>query len=90
MSKDGVSVPGLTCLILFNELPSNTVFNQTNSDLHLLRLVKDNIVGGPAIICHGCHEKDVTKIRAEETCSSIVGYDANTLYMWALMQNMPT
>ena len=88
MSKDDVSVPGLTCFILFNELPSNTVFNQTNSDLHLL--VKDNIVGGPAIICHGCHEKDVTKIRVVETCRSIVGYDANTLYVWALKQNMPT
>ena len=48
MFKDGVSVPGLTLLYLFNELPSSTfftVFNQTNSDLHLL--VKDNIVGGP-------------------------------------------
>ena len=91
MFKDGVSVPGLTLLYLFNELPSNTfftVFNQTNSDLHLL--VKDNIVGGPAIIFHRYHEKDITKIRGEETCRSIVGYDANALYMWALMQDMPT
>ena len=74
MFKDGVSVPGLTLLYLFNELPSNTfftVFNQTNSDLHLL--VKDNIVGGPAIIFHRYHEKDITKIRGEETCRSIVG-----------------
>ena len=78
-------------LYLFNELPSNTfftVFNQTNSDLHLL--VKDNIVGGPAIIFHRYHEKDITKIRGEETCRSIVGYDANALYLWALMQDMPT
>ena len=89
--KDGVSVPGLTLLYLFNELPSNTfftVFNQTNSDLHLL--VKDNIVGGPAIIFHRYHEKDVTKIRGEETCRSILGHDANALYLWALMQDMPT
>ena len=89
--KYGVSVPGLTLLYLFNELPSNTfftVFNQTNSDLHLL--VKDNIVGGPAIIFHRYHEKDITKIRGEETCRSIVGYDANALYLWALMQEMPT
>ena len=81
MFKDGVSVPGLTLLYLFNDLPSNTfftVFNQTNSDLHLL--VKDNIVGGPAIIFHRYHEKYVTKIRGEETCRSIVGYDANALY----------
>ena len=91
MFKDGISVPGLTLLYLFNDLPSNTfftVFNQTNSDLHLL--VKDNIVGGPAIIFHRYHEKDVTKIREEETCRSIVGYDANALYLWALMQDMPT
>ena len=91
MFKDGVSVPGLTLLYLFNDLPSNTfftVFNQTNSDLHLH--VKDNIVGGPAIIFHRYHEKDVTKIHGEETCRSLVGYDANALYLWALMQDMPT
>ena len=43
--KDGISVPGLTLLYLFNDLPSNTfftVFNKTNSDLH--QLVKDNIL----------------------------------------------
>ena len=91
MFKDGVSVPGLTLLYLFNELPSITFFtvvNQTNSDMHLL--VKYNIVGGPAIIFHRYHEKDITKIRGEETCRSIVGYDANALYLWALMQDMPT
>ena len=39
MFKDGISVPGLTLLYLFNDLPSNTYFtvcNQTNSDLHQL------------------------------------------------------
>ena len=91
MFKDGVSVPGLTLLYLNNELPSNTfftVFNKTNSDLHLL--VKDKIVGGPAIIFHRHHETDITKIRGEETCRSIVGYDANALYLWVLMKGMPT
>ena len=51
MFKDGISVPGLTLLYLFNDLPPNMffiVFNQTNKDLH--HLVKDNIVGGLAII----------------------------------------
>ena len=64
MFKDGISVPGLSLLHLFNDLPNDTyftVFNRTNSDLH--ELVKDNIVGGPAIIFHRYHEKDVTKIR---------------------------
>ena len=92
MFKDGISVPGLSLLYLFNNLPPKTfftVFNQTNSDLH--KLVKDNIVGGPAIIFHRYHEKDVTKIRGGgETCRSIVGYDANALYLWAIMQDMLT
>ena len=92
MFKDGISVPGLSLLHLFNDLPNDTnfvTFNRTNSDLH--QLVKDNIVGGPAIIFHRYHEKDVTKIRGGgETCRSIVGYDANALYPWALMQDMPT
>ena len=92
MFKDGISVPGLSLLHLFNDLPNDTyftVFNRTNSDLH--ELVKDNIVGGPAIIFHRYHEKDVTRIRGgSEPCRSIVGYDANALYLWALMQDMPT
>ena len=92
MFKDGISVPGLSLLYMFNDLPSKTyftVFNRTNRDLH--KLVKDNIVGGPAIIFHRYHEKDVTKIRrGSEPCRSIVGYDANALYLWALMQDMPT
>ena len=92
MFKDGISVPGLSLLHLFNDIPNDTyftVFNRTNRDLH--KLVKDNIVGGPAIIFHRYHEKDVTKIRGGgETCRSIVGYDANALYLWALMQDMPT
>ena len=92
MFKDGISVPGLSLLHLFNDLPNDTnfvTFNQTNSDLH--KLVKDNIVGGPAIIFHRYHEKDVTKIRGgSELCRKIVGYDANALYLWALMQDMPT
>ena len=92
MFKDGISVPGLSLIQLFNDLPNDTyftVFNRTNSDLH--ELVKDNIVGGPAIIFHRYHEKNVTRIRGgSEPCRSIVGYDANALYLWALMQDMPT
>ena len=92
MFNDGISVPGLSLLHLFNDLPNDTyftVFNRTNSDLH--ELVKDNIVGGPAIIFHRYHEKGITKIRGgSELCRKIVGYDANALYLWALMQDMPT
>ena len=92
MFKDGISFPGLSLLYMFINLPKYTfftVFNKTNKDAH--KLVKDNIVGGPAIIFHRYHEKDVTKIRGgRDTCRKIEGYDANALYLWALMQDMPT
>ena len=91
MFKDGISVPGLSLLYMFNDLPKDTIFtlfNETNKDAH--KLVKDNIVGGPAILFHRYHEKGVTKIRGgRETCRKIEGYDANALYLWALMQDMP-
>ena len=53
--------------------------------------MKDNIVGGPAIIFHRYHEKGITTIRGgSELCRKIEGYDANALYLWAIMQDMPT
>ena len=96
MFKQGISVPGLTLLYLFNDLPEKTyftIFNEKNKDLQ--DLVKDNIVGGPSIIFHRYHEKGVTTLRQNEygeaarPCRSIVGYDANALYLWSLMQDMP-
>ena len=96
MFKQGISVPGLTLLYLFNDLPEKTyfaIFNEKNKDLH--DLVKDNIIGGPSIMFHRYHEKWVTTLSQDEygeaarPCRSIVGYDANALYLLSLMQDMP-
>ena len=96
MFKQGISVPGLTLLYLFNDLPEKTyftIFNEKHKDLH--DLIKDNICGGPSIIFHRYHEKAITTLRRNEygdaarPCRSIVGYDANALYLWSLMQDMP-
>ena len=94
MFNDGISVPGLTLLYLFNDLPPITfftVFNQTNKDLH--HLVKDNIVGGAVIIFHLYHENNVTKIRADPDKAVIAdtmklpgnlgcGKTVTTTYQW--------
>ena len=67
MFKQGISVPGLTLLNLFNDLPEKTyftIFNEKNKDLH--NLVKDNIIGGPSIIFQRYHEKGVTTLRQNE------------------------
>ena len=34
-------------------------------------------------------EVNKTKIRGDKLCKSIIGFDANALYIWAIMQNMP-
>ena len=97
MFKDGISVPGLTLKYLFETLSTKvyfTLFNETNKDLY--RLLKDSVTGGVSLVFHRFHEKDVTRLReldygtAARTCRSIVGFDANALYLWALSQDMPT
>lgn len=65
--------------------------------------LKNNIVGGPSIVYHRYHEKGITKInrvhynheRREwyfgengKKCQSVVGFDANALYLYCLGQDM--
>ena len=100
MLRQGISIPGVTLTYLFTTLESGiffSLFDEKNKDLYTL--FKKNMVGGPSIIFHRYHEKDKTKIREREItdqgkepkmCQKIVGYDANALYLWAIMQNMPT
>ena len=70
------------------------LIDEDNRDLY--RLIKNNLVGGPSVIFHRYHEKDKTSIRqrlyGEEArpCASILGVDANALYLWCMMQDMPT
>ena len=70
----------------------------------LFHLFKKNIVGGPSIVFHRYHEKDVTFINkitydlknnkfgykdTEKHCvKRVVGYDCNSLYPWGMMQDM--
>ena len=49
---------------------------------------KDNLVGGPKIIFHHYHEKNKTKIRRGKVCKKILGYDANSLYLYAIGLDM--
>ena len=95
--KEALSVPGLTTTYMYKTLDcdaSFSLFKEKDEDQYFK--MKDNIVGGPSIVFSRYQEKDVTKIRGVEygesakTCKACVGYDANALYLWALMQAMPT
>ena len=91
MFKDAISVPGITLRYLFKTLPKNVSFflySKNQSNLH--KMIRDNIVGGPSIIFHRYHEKNKTRIRGGKMVKSLKGFDANALYLWALMEKMPT
>ncbi|KAL8603786.1 hypothetical protein ACOMHN_058521 [Nucella lapillus] len=93
MLKDAIGVPGLTLRYLFKTLPSDTFVSlvwEKHKDFH--QLLREQMVGGPSIIFHRYHEKGITTLRGPEgrTVSCLEGYDANALYLWALMQEMPT
>ncbi|BFZ20032.1 hypothetical protein BsWGS_23071 [Bradybaena similaris] len=93
MFKDAISVPGITLRYLFKSLERGVnfaVFSYKEKELH--ELLRKNITGGPSIIFHRDHEAGRTFIRKNpaKVVKSIQGYDANALYLHALMQPMPT
>ena len=100
MLKQGISIPGVTLLYLFSTLSHGTffpLFSEKDQDLYYL--FKEDMVGGPSIIFCRYHEKGKTYIREQEMkavgqdpklCQGVVGYDANALYLWCIMQDMPT
>ena len=87
--KDAMSVPGLASRYIFPTADESyfTVFNESNKDL--FETVK-GICGGPSIVFSRYHENEVTKIRNGKPCKSIMGFDANALYLYAIAQDMPT
>jgi G:T-mismatch repair DNA endonuclease (very short patch repair protein) len=70
------------------------LIDEPNKDLY--HLIKSNIVGGPSIVFHRFHEAGLTRIRLAiygvyaKLCQLVLGLDASALYLWCLMQPMPT
>ena len=75
------------------------IINEDNKNV--FELIRKNIVGGPSIVFHRYHEKDVTQIQqthydmstkswdydnSGNTVKKIIGYDANALYLWCIGQ----
>ena len=91
--KEVISVSGIAKKLLFRSVSDEIKFSrfgEKNKSLH--KLLRDNIVGGPSIIFHRHHEVDETFLRGnpDKPCKSIIGYDANALYLYCLTQQMPT
>jgi hypothetical protein len=92
--KEGISVPGLTLQYMFQDLPDySTLPDEKNKDLY--QLYKNNIVKVPSIVFHRYHDRNVTTIRPTDyeepkTWKKIIGCDADALYLWGIMQELPT
>ena len=88
-----ISIPSVAMRVCFNSITDPTaefhLFNPKNKDIY--QLLRENIVGGPSIIFNRYHEAGKTFIRntPNKPCKSIVGYDANSFYLWAIGQNFP-
>lgn len=89
--KTAISVPGVARQLLFRSAREQNVsfalYDLNNSDLY--QTVKQNIVGGPSIIFCRHHRSGETRIRGKKVCKSIIGFDANALYLQAIGQQMP-
>lgn len=86
--------------IYSNENEDKLIFLNTNPVV--FDLFKSNLIGGPSLVFHRYHEKGVTyinKVRYSKNrgfyyiderthlVKKIVGYDANSLYPWGMMQD---
>ena len=89
--KTAISVPGIARQLLFksarDQNASFALFEEGNKDLY--QTVKRNIVGEPSIIFTRHHYVGQTRIRGQKPCRSILGFDANALYLNAIGQPMP-
>ena len=67
--------------------------DEGNRDLY--SLVRANLVGGPSIVFHRYHEASLTRLRSvkhgktAKLCHSVLGVDANALYLHCMMWDMP-
>ena len=93
--KESVTLPGIVERYLYKTLPPHTYFRSVESE-DVYNLFRNNIFGGPSIVFHRHHAANKTKIRYRrfgneaKDCKKIIGFDANSLYLWALAQEIPT
>ena len=89
-----ITWPGIAKRICLNSITDPNVeihlFNQKQQDIY--QLFKDKIIGGPSIIHHRNQQAQKSFIRnnPNKPSQSIVGYDANALYLHALSMDLPT
>lgn len=91
--KSSQSMPGISRAMLFDTArKQNISFASVLAvDEDLYYSLRRNIISGPSILFSRNHEVGRTFLHGNQDypCLNIEAYDANSLYVWALDQNMP-
>ena len=91
--KMSMSLPGLTKRYAFQNLSKENYFSGFGEEHKwLVKDLRNSIIGGPSIVFHRWHERMQTTIKNidDNYCRCVLGYDANSLYLWCFGQKMPT
>lgn len=88
--KESISLPGITQRYLFKNLKNDYFVGIGREHSHIYKHLKDGVTGGPSIIFHRMHIAGETRIKNKDLCQKVIGYDANSLYLWCMAQYMPT
>ena len=89
--KESISLPGITQRYLFKNLKDDYFVGIGREHSHIYKDLRESgVVGGPSIIFHRRQIAGETLIKNREVCKKIIGYDANSLYLCCIAQDMPT
>ena len=93
MLKDAISAPGVSRKLLFKSARKSGAHfaNFGEKDADLYKKIKDGCVGGPSIIFKRYAEVGKTFVRDDHSIpvGSVLGLDANALYLHCMAQEMP-
>ncbi len=91
MITDAVSLSGLAFRLFNHFLPPDTYFAlPRKEDYNFIRLLRLSVCGGLAQVFRRLHVSGVTRIRnGPQIFRSLEGWDANSLYLTELGQEMP-
>ena len=89
--KESISLPGITQRYLFKNLKKDYFVGIGREHSHIYKNLREfGIIGGPSIIFHRMQIAGETRIKNKDLCKKVIGYDANSLYLWCIAQDMPT
>ena len=90
MLKFGCTLPNIANICL-HKSTNYKFYAFCESDKDLCEKIREDMTGGPSIVFSRKAVIDKTFIRnSSNVCKSIVGIDANRLYLFSMCQDMPT